>query len=67
MVGSAEKENARFIDSIEGKITKLKEQFNSLVTTTISTDSVKTFLDVLTSVLETVNGITSLAVDYIDR
>ena len=57
MVGSAEKENARFIDSIEGKITKLKEQFNSLVTTTISTDSVKTFLDVLTSVLETVNGI----------
>lgn len=57
MVGSAEKENARFIDSIEGKITKLKEQFNSLVTTTISTDSVKTFLDVLTSVLETVNNI----------
>lgn len=28
-----------------------------MVTTTISTDSVKTFLDVLTSVLETVNGI----------
>ena len=56
-VGSAEKENERFINSIEGKIVKLKEQFNSLVTTTISTDSVKTFLDVLTSVLETVNGI----------
>lgn len=57
MVGSAEKENARFVDSIEGRIIKLKETFNSLVTTTISTDSVKSFLDILTQVLDKVNDI----------
>lgn len=57
MVGSAEKENERYIDSVEGKITVLKENITQLVTTVMSTDMFKNLLDGANSFLETVNGI----------
>lgn len=57
MVGSAEKENERFINSIEGRIIKLQEEFNKLVTTTISTETVKDLLSILTEVLSVINKI----------
>lgn len=57
MVGSAEKENERYIDSVEGKMTLLKENITQLVTTVMSTDMFKNLLDGANSFLETVNGI----------
>lgn len=45
MVGSSMKENERYIDSIEGKITKLKDNLTRLVTTVIKTDMFKNLLD----------------------
>ena len=44
-LGSADKENARYIDSIEGKLTQLKENVTQLVTTIFKTDMMKGFLD----------------------
>lgn len=57
MVGSAEKENERYINSIEGKMTLLKENITQLVTTVMSTDMFKNLLDGANSFLETVNKI----------
>ena len=57
MVGSGEKENERYIDSVEGKMTLLKENITQLVTTVMSTDMFKNLLDGANSFLETVNGI----------
>ena len=45
MVGSAEKENERYVNSIEGKITKLKNNLTNLVTTIVSSDMFKGLLD----------------------
>ena len=45
MVGSSEKENARYIDSIEGKITKLKNNIANLATTIFNSDMFKGLLD----------------------
>ncbi len=45
MVGSSEKENARYIDSIEGKITKLKNNIANLATTIFSSNMFKGLLD----------------------
>ena len=56
-VGSAEKENARYIDSIEGKLTQLKENVTQLVTTIVSTDMFKDLLDGANNFLTTVKKI----------
>lgn len=45
MIGSSEKENARYIDSIEGKITKLKNNIANLATTIFSSNMFKGLLD----------------------
>lgn len=56
-LGSADKENKRFIDSIEGRVVKLKEEFKKLVTTTISTDFAKGFVSGLTSMVSGINNV----------
>ncbi|NJK16123.1 phage tail tape measure protein, partial [Clostridioides difficile] len=61
MVGSADKENERFINSAEGKIIKLKESLKQLVTDTISTDMFKSSLDGLSGITGILNGITKAA------
>ncbi|HBF5205231.1 TPA: hypothetical protein KOQ11_004131, partial [Clostridioides difficile] len=58
VLGSASKENERFINSAEGKIIKLKESLKQLVTDTISTDMFKTSLDGLSGITGILNGIT---------
>ena len=45
MVGSAEKENAAYLDSIAGKWNKLKEAMKSLVTNNVSQSFIKGLLD----------------------
>lgn len=45
-IGSAEKENERFLNSIEGKINVLKENLKQLVTNVISSDFAKSILDI---------------------
>ena len=45
MIGSSEKENARYVDSIEGKITKLKNNIANLATTIFSSNMFKGLLD----------------------
>lgn len=59
MVGSSEKENQRYIDSIEGRVVKLKEELKKLVTTTISTDMFKGMVSGLTGVFSTINNVIS--------
>lgn len=44
-IGSAQREQERYLDSIEGKWNTLKENLKNLVTTTISSDFAKGFLD----------------------
>ncbi len=46
-IGSAEKENAQYLDSIAGKWNAIKENMKSVVTNVISSDSVKSVLDVI--------------------
>lgn len=58
-LGSADKENARFIDSIEGRIIKLQEELKKLASTTISTDFAKNFISGLTGVVSSVNNVIS--------
>nr|WP_312985538.1 hypothetical protein [Clostridioides sp.] len=55
--GSAEKENARFIDSIEGRLNTLKETMKELVTNTISTDMFKNAVSGATKFAEVLNSI----------
>jgi TP901 family phage tail tape measure protein len=62
-VGSAEKENARYIDSIEGKLTQLKENVTQLVTTVIKTDMFKDILDGANAFLVKLKEI----VEFLDR
>lgn len=62
-VGSAEQENARYIDSVEGKLTQLKENVTQLVTTVIKTDMFKGILDGANSFLTTLKEI----VECLDR
>lgn len=57
MIGSADKENKRFVDSIEGRIIKLQEELKELVTTTISTDMFKGLVSGLTSVFSAINDV----------
>lgn len=45
-IGSAEKENERYLNSIEGKINVLKENLKQLVTNVISSDFAKSILDI---------------------
>lgn len=56
-LGSADKENKRFIDSIEGRVVKLKEELKKLTTTTISTDMAKGFVSGLTSMVSGINNV----------
>lgn len=56
-LGSADAENARFIDSIEGRIVKLQEELRKLVTTTISTDMFKGMVSGLTSFVSGLNSV----------
>lgn len=58
-LGSADKENQRYIDSIEGRVVKLKEELKKLVTTTISTDMFKGMVSGLTGVFSTINNVIS--------
>ena len=51
-IGSAEKENAEYLDSIEGKWNKIKENLKSVVTSLISSDAVKGFLDILVKITD---------------
>ena len=51
-IGSAEKENAEYLDSIEGKWNKIKENLKSVVTSLITSDSVKGFLDILIKITD---------------
>lgn len=56
-LGSADKENQRYIDSIQGRVVKLKEEFKELITTTISTDMAKGFVSGLTGVVSGINNV----------
>ena len=57
MVGSAEKENARFIDSLEGRIITLKEECKELITTVVSSDMAKQMVSMATSIVSAINDI----------
>ena len=56
-LGSADKENAKYVDSIEGRLNTLKESFIQLTTTTISSDMFKGFISGLTEVVNTINTV----------
>lgn len=59
-LGSAAKENERFVNSIEGKLISLKEEMKKLVTTTISTDMFKGMVDGATNVIKVINNVISV-------
>ena len=52
-MGVSLRENARYIDSVQGKITLLQEKFRSLVNTTIDSNMAKQFLDVVITIVDT--------------
>lgn len=58
--GSAQKELDKYLDSITGKIAKLQNQLQELVTTTIDSEAVKGLIDFGTTLL-------SLLTDLIDK
>lgn len=55
-IGSAQREQERYLDSIEGKWNTLKENLKNLVTTTISSDFAKSFLDGAISLTDGLNS-----------
>ena len=57
MVGSAEKENAAYLDSIAGKWNKLKEAMKSLVTNNVSQSFIKGLLDGATKLVQVIEKI----------
>lgn len=57
--GSAEAENAQYVDSIAGKLNKLKEVWTSIVTTFAKSDFIKGALDALISLSEIIEKIVS--------
>jgi hypothetical protein len=57
-VDSAKQENARYIDSLEGKIVALKDQFRDFITTVISSDMTKGLVTGFAEVMEMVNKVT---------
>lgn len=58
--GSASRENAAYLDSIEGKMAGLTAQFEAFFTKGISSGAVKTILSFATSILEVVNALGGL-------
>ena len=60
MVGSAAKENKRYIDSIEGKLAIAKENITQIITTVASTDMFKNLLDGVNQFLESLNKIVGI-------
>ena len=58
--GSAARENAAYLDSIEGRMSALTAQFQRFFTEGISSDSVKNVLGLATAILEVVNSIGGL-------
>ena len=59
MVGSAEEEQARYLDSIQGKWASLKASLQGIANNLVSSDFVKGLLDGLTKVAEVIEQITS--------
>ena len=59
MVGSAEEEQARYLDSIQGKWASLKASLQGIANNLISSDFVKGLLDGLTKIAEVIEQITS--------
>lgn len=57
-VDSAKQENARYVDSLEGKIVALKDQFRDFITTVISSDMTKGLVTGFAEVMEMVNRVT---------
>ena len=58
--GSASRENAAYLDSIEGKMAGLTAQFEAFFTKGISSGAIKTLIGFATSVLEVVNAMGGL-------
>ena len=58
-VGSAEKEQERYLDSIQGKWASLKASLQGIANNLISSDAVKGLLDVFIKIAEVIEGITS--------
>lgn len=59
MVGSAEEEQARYLDSIQGKWASLKASLQGIANNLVSSDFVKGLLDGLTKIAEVIEQITS--------
>ncbi|MGL5191672.1 MAG: phage tail tape measure protein [Cetobacterium sp.] len=57
MVGSAQKEQERYLDSIEGKWNKLRENLKSLTTTVLSSNMFKGLLDGATAFTDGLNTV----------
>ena len=55
--GSAEKENEKYVNSLDGKLNKLKEVWTSTFTTLVNSDFVYGALDGLISISEAINKI----------
>ncbi len=59
MVGSAEKENLKYLDSIQGKWNQLKETMKGLVTNNVSQSFIKGMLDGATELVGVIDKITT--------
>lgn len=59
MIGSAQKENEVFMDSIAGKMNTLKENLKGLLTSNVTTDMFKGLLDGANKVIEAIGKISS--------
>ena len=59
MVGSAEKENAAYLDSIAGKWNTLKENMKALLTNNVSVDFIKGALDGANKLVEVIDKVIS--------
>lgn len=58
--GSAAKENAKRMDSLNGKLTKLQSAWQSLARDTINSDFVKTLLDIATALVKITDNVGGL-------
>lgn len=55
--GSAQRENEKYLDSINGKLNILESSFQSLSTTVVNSDFIKTAVDGLTILIDTIDSL----------
>jgi hypothetical protein len=66
-IGSAEKENLRYLDSINGKWNTIKENMKGVANTLVTSDMTKGLLDGVVAITDGLNATTKVGTDFLSN